>query len=171
MRFSHSCIKLQSSRVSDSTLSLPYSSTARNTFTIIKARLFKPSLSPTSSRRQVRPTMLSLNFLIVAAQATCIIAQSTKSPTCTITSTYTQSTKSSSCTMTSTYTPSVCCPQIPAKTAFDLIECGGCALTTETVPLNCLMPCTVSPTVDLALTTTITECDQIISLTDPVTKM
>ena len=78
---------------------------------------------------------------------------------------------SPSCTITSTYTPSECCPQIPAETAYTLSECGGCALTTQTVPLNCLVACTVSPTIDPALTTTVTECDQTITLNDPVTKM
>lgn len=75
-----------------------------------------------------------------------------------------------SCTITSTLEQSECCPQIPARTKYAFTQCGGCALVTETVPLACFAPCTATPTVDRALTTTVTECDQVMSILPVTTK-
>lgn len=79
------------------------------------------------------------------------------SSTATITST-------SSCTHTTTFTEDSCCPDVPAQTKYIISDCKGCALMTETIPLNCFAPCTASPTVNPTLTTTMTECGAVVTL-------
>ncbi|CAK1368253.1 unnamed protein product [Cercospora beticola] len=69
-----------------------------------------------------------------------------------------------SCTHTTTFAEDSCCPDIPSETKYIISDCKGCALTTETIPLNCFAPCTASQTVDPTLTTTITECDAVVTL-------
>ncbi|KXT02036.1 hypothetical protein AC578_6502 [Pseudocercospora eumusae] len=59
------------------------------------------------------------------------------------------------CTKTITHMASECCPPVPTATATAYTDCGGCALSSASVPLQCFAPCTTTET---AGRTTITKC-------------
>lgn len=81
-----------------------------------------------------------LSILVTALACAALVASQYAYPTC---------------TTTLTHTGSQCCPAVPTATSTTYTDCNGCALTSETVPLQCFAPCSTTATSGVS---TITKC-------------